>query len=180
MEQVHFTDRLQLRPLALHDASRVEELAGDYEIAKTTLNVPHPYPEGSAGAWIESVHAAVAAGEALSFAMTLKGSDELIGVMGLTINPKHKRAELAYWIGKPYWGQGYGTEAARKVIELGFQHFDLNRIFAAAFTANPGSWRIMEKIGMKHEGTHRKHVIKWGEPIDLTFYSILREEYEDQ
>jgi hypothetical protein len=52
METVYFTERLQLRPMRVEDAERVEELAGDYEIAKTTLNIPHPYPQDSARGWI--------------------------------------------------------------------------------------------------------------------------------
>jgi len=170
------TEQLELRPLTLEDASRVEELAGDYEIAKTTLSVPHPYPEGAATTWIEAIQAAEADGTGRNFALIRKEDGLLIGVSGLIINSKHKRAELAYWVGKDYWGRGYGTEAAKAIIKIGFEEHDLNRIFAAAFTDNPGSWRIMEKIGMKHEGTFRQHVIKWDKPMDLTFYAILRED----
>ncbi|MFT4416268.1 GNAT family N-acetyltransferase [Fredinandcohnia humi] len=171
------TERLILRTLTIEDADRVEELASEYDIAKTTLNIPHPYPEGSAKTFIESVLLAEEKDNVAFFAIIDKESSSLIGIINLGNIPVHKRGELAYWIGKPYWGKGYGTEAANKVIEFGFEQMELNKIFAASFTDNPGSWRIMEKIGMKHEGTLRGHVIKWDKSLDLHYYGILRDEY---
>ncbi len=69
-------------------------------------------------------------------------------------------------------------EAAKTLLHYGFNELHLNKIFAAAFTNNPGSWRIMEKIGMKHEGTFKQHVVKSGEPMDITYYGILLDEYK--
>ncbi|MCH1625940.1 GNAT family N-acetyltransferase [Ferdinandcohnia quinoae] len=170
------TERLLLRSLKIEDAERVEELASDYDIAKTTLNIPHPYPEGSAAPFIKSMLEAEKENKMATFAIIEKSSSSLIGTMSIGNNTEHKRGELAYWIGKPYWGKGYGTEAAKAVIRYGFDEFGLQKVFAAAFTDNPGSWRIMEKIGMKHEGTLRNHVIKWGKSVDLHYYGILKEE----
>ena len=87
---------------------------------------------------------------------------------------------MGYWLGKAYWGKGYATEAAKKMIEIGFKEYDWNRIYATAFTNNPATMRVMEKAGMKYEGTHRKELLKWGEPIDIAYYAILREEFEEQ
>ncbi|WP_409302770.1 GNAT family N-acetyltransferase [Peribacillus sp. SCS-155] len=176
MKSLH-TERLVLRGLTLEDAARVEELAGDYQVARTTLTIPHPYPEGSAKDFITSITAAAEQGKLVIYAITEKETENLIGIINISLNEPNQRGELAYWIGKPYWGKGYGTEAAERLIQLGFENLNLNKIFAASFTDNPGSWRIMEKVGMKHEGTLRQHVVKWGEPIDLSYYSILKEEY---
>lgn len=171
------TERLILRPLTLEDADRVEELAGDYEVAKTTLTIPHPYPKGSAKQFIRSVLDAEKDGKIVIFALIKKEDSSLIGIMNITINTSHDRGELAYWIGKPYWRKGYGTEAAKELVKLGFEELHLNRIFAASFANNPGSWRIMEKIGMKYEGTLKQHLVKWDEYIDLAYYGILKQDY---
>lgn len=97
-----------------------------------------------------------------------------MGVVSLGLAMAHHRAELGYWIGKPYWGQGYMTEAARAVIEFGFQQLSLNRIVAYAMTKNPASSRVMEKNGMTYEGTFPQHVRKWDDYEDLVAYGIVR------
>lgn len=174
------TERLILRKLTIEDSDRIEELASDYDVARTTLTVPYPYPKGSAKQFITSVLAAENEGRFVIFAIEDKFESSLIGVINISINQPHNRGELGYWVGKPYWNKGYGTEAAKAVIKLGFNELQLNRIFAASFTHNPGSWRIMEKIGMKKEGTFHQHVLKWGEYVDLTYYGLLKEDYENQ
>ncbi|WNS76348.1 GNAT family N-acetyltransferase [Bacillus sp. DTU_2020_1000418_1_SI_GHA_SEK_038] len=170
--------RVILRSLTLDDAEKVEEYASDYEISKTTLNIPHPYPKGSARDFIRSVLEAQKEGRNFNFAIICKENRSFIGLIGLRPVTEHKRGEVGYWIGKPFWGNGYGTEAAKLIIKYGFEVLNLNRIYAAAFTSNPGSWRIMEKCGMKHEGIFRNHVCKDGKPLDLTYYGILKEEYK--
>lgn len=172
------TKRLILRPLALGDSSRIEELAGDYEVAKSTLNIPHPYPEGSAIQFIESIHTAEHNNKIAMFAIVDKDSQQLIGLINLNLSLPFKRGELAYWIGKHYWGKGYGTEAAKALLEYGFNSLKLNKIFAASFTSNPGSWKIMEKIGLKYEGTLKQHVARFGQFYDLTYYGLLKEEFQ--
>ncbi|QED46738.1 GNAT family N-acetyltransferase [Cytobacillus dafuensis] len=166
-----------LRSLTLEDAEKVEEYASDYDVAKTTLNIPHPYPKGSAKEFIANILEAEKEGRVITYAIVLKEDHDLIGLISIRPVMEHRRGELGYWIGKPFWGKGYGTEAAKLLIKYGFDILNLNRIYAAAFTDNPGSWRIMEKCGMKHEGILRNHILKEDKPIDLTFYSILKEEY---
>lgn len=73
------TKRLFLRPFQLADAKHVQELAGNIEVAKTTLNIPHPYPDGAAEAWIERTHEAAARGEIFAFAMVKKDARTLVG-----------------------------------------------------------------------------------------------------
>ncbi len=171
------TERLLLRPLQREDAGIVEEYASDYAIAKTTLNIPHPYPVGSALDYIESVLASETSGKQHVFAITEKKTGNLLGTIALNITAAHSRGELAYWVGKPHWGQGYGTEAARRLLEYGFETLQLRKIFAASFTDNPGSWRIMEKIGLKYEGTLKQHVSRLGKEHDLAYYGLLRSEF---
>jgi len=172
------TKRLILRSPTLNDADRIEELASDYDIAKTTLNIPHPYPKGSAVEFINHVLDKEKEGTIKIYAVIKKELDALIGLINININPAHEHGELGYWIGKPYWGNGYGTEAARAVVDFGFTHLNLHKIFARASAQNPGSWRIMEKLGMIYEGEQRQHYIRFGKYIDIVCYGILKTEYE--
>ena len=172
------TQRLELRPLCPGDATEVRSLAAAREVAATTLRIPHPYPEGAAEAWIESVSAAMVQGEAVVWAITLRGSGELVGAVGLEISTDHARAELGYWVGVPYWNRGYATEAAAALVEHAFSSLGLNRVFAHYFATNEASGRVMQKLGMVREGRLRQHVVKWGERIDLELYSVLRAEWD--
>jgi len=169
--------KITLRSLEVKDAEHIERLAGDYEIAKTTLSIPYPYPEGAAVTFIKCMKETEKKGEVLIYAITDPSKNELIGIINLNLSLHHKRGELAYWIGKEYWGNGYASEAARELLKIGFEEKGLNRIFAAAFVDNPGSWMVMEKIGMKKEGTLREHVYKGGESVDLHYYGMVAEDY---
>jgi RimJ/RimL family protein N-acetyltransferase len=101
----------------------------------------------------------------------------LIGAMGLVIKGEGI-AEIGYWIGVPYWNRGYASEAAAEIVRYGFEECGMDRIFACHFQRNPASGRVLQKVGMQYEGTLRRHLVKWGERIDLAFYGILREEWE--
>lgn len=172
------TERLLLRSLTNDDSDRIEELAGEFDVAKSTLNIPYPYPKGSAIDFIESVLNAEKNNEIIMFAIIKKESQHLIGLINLNLSTQYSRGELAYWIGKHYWGNGYGTEAAEALLEYGFNYLNLNKIFAASFTSNPGSSRIMEKIGLRYEGTLKQHVARFGKYYDLAYYGLLKKEFE--
>jgi [ribosomal protein S5]-alanine N-acetyltransferase len=171
------TKRLRLRPLSIGDAERIEELAGNYDVAKTTSTIPHPYPKGSAKDFIRNVLEAANKGKLVIFAITLRGTHEIVGLINIHVNQANNRGELGYWIGKPFWGSGYGTEAANAVLTIGFKKLKLNKIYAQAFTSNPGSWKIMEKIGLTYEGTLKQHIYRFGEYFDLAVYGMVREDY---
>ncbi|MGA4518084.1 GNAT family protein [Solibacillus sp. FSL W7-1472] len=173
------TERLLLRPLTFDDSDRIEELAGEYDVAKSTLNIPHPYPKGSASQFIESIQTAEQNNKIVMFAIINKETKLLIGLINLNLSIPYQRGELAYWIGKEYWGNGYGTDAAKALLEYGFNQLKLNKIFAASFTSNTGSWKVMEKIGLKYEGTLKQHVSSFGQFYDLTYYGLLKEEFEN-
>jgi ribosomal-protein-alanine N-acetyltransferase len=171
------TSRLILRPFKLDDAPVVKELAGKWDIAETTANIPHPYKEGMAEEWISTHQEAFDKGEAVTFAITLKPDGMLIGAIGIHINKTNRLGEMGYWIGKPYWNQGYCTEAAKEVVRYAFEVLDLNRIQARHMTKNPASGRVMQKVGMKYEGTLRQSLFRWGKFEDAAIYSILQDEY---
>ena len=170
--------RLRLRPFSLEDVGEVTTLAGEGDIASTTMSIPHPLDKSLAEEWIQSRQSRFATGEGIVFAISLKDSGQLVGSIGLGIEKKHQHAALGFWIGKPYWNQGYATEAAGLVIQYGFLSLGLNRIHASHFVRNPGSGRVMEKNGMKYEGCLRQHILKWGKFEDLNCYAILKEDYQ--
>ena len=172
------TDRLVLRPFGPSDAAGVQRLAGEWEIADTTLNIPHPYEDGMAEEWIATHKAKFEASQGCIFALTLRTSDDLIGAMGLMITRRFDHAELGYWIGKPYWNKGYCTEAARAVVAYGFTGLGLHRIHASHMARNPASGRVMRKLGMTQEGTLRGHAKKWDNYEDLVIFGILKEEWK--
>ena len=88
------------------------------------------------------------------------------------------RAELGYWVGVPYWGRGYATEAAREMLRHGFEDLKLNRIFAGVFGGNVASSNVLRKIGMQHEGTARQHFLKWGQFLDNECYGIIASDWK--
>ena len=171
------TERLLLRSLTLEDATDVQRLAGDRDIALMTVAIPHPYEDGMAEEWIRASSERFEKDEALNFAITLRADKNLIGAIGLELDLEHQRGELGYWIGKPYWNLGYATEAAKAVVAYSFEVLKLNRIYAFHFTRNPASGRVLEKIGMRYEGCRRQHTKKWGNFEDSIGYGILKANY---
>src|SRR5688500_15729272 len=169
------TARLTLRPLTLDDAERLHELVTAREVALNTLRIPHPYPEGMAEEWIGKRKEQEADGE---FAFAIDDG-ALVGVIGLHLKRDDDTAEIGYWLGVPYWGRGYASEAAAALIRFGFEALNLNKIYAGYFSRNPASGRVLQKCGMRYEGTLRQHHKKWGEYVDLEFYSILKNDWEE-
>jgi RimJ/RimL family protein N-acetyltransferase len=170
------TERLYLRTPQLDDAPAVQKLVRDERIARTTLNIPHPYPEGAAVEWIKRIHASD--DDIHPHLMFLKESDTLVGSVGMSVSRRHNQAEVGYWVGVPYWGNGYATEGLQSLVDFGFSQLNLHRIFGEYYTTNPASRRVMEKVGMIYEATLRDHVHHQGEYKDVGFCGILKHEWE--
>jgi [ribosomal protein S5]-alanine N-acetyltransferase len=170
------TERLLLRPFAMADAPRVAELCAEREIAATTLFIPHPYTLEDAQVWLQGHQETFDSGHGVQFAICRE--EELIGAVGLVIEPQHDRGDLGYWIGKPYWGAGYATEAAAAVVRYGFLELKLNRVHAYHYLGNSASGRVLEKIGLRCEGLARQHIKKWGQYQDCPLYGLVRADYD--
>ncbi len=168
------TDRLRLRPYCDADIPALLPLIGTREVAATTLRIPHPYTEQDARAFLDSIQSDHEA----RLAITLRSDGRLMGGIGLVIQEPHQHAELGYWLGASYWGRGYATEAAREMLRYGFDDLRLHRIFASYFEGNTASARVLQKIGMRHEGVQREHVCKWGKFINSQLCGILRAEWQ--
>ena len=169
--------RIVLRPFKLNDAKRVQFLAGDISIVSGAINIPYPYLDGIAESWISTHYKEYKKGNSLILAITLKESGLLIGSVGLYVNKIHQNAELGYWIGKDYWGNGYCSEAVSGIINYAFTHMNLNKIFANFLTRNSASGRVLIKNGFCKEGFFKKH-IKYADSFeDVECYSLLKEDY---
>src|SRR5579864_392959 len=103
------TRRLLLRPIERSDIPAIVSLAGAREVAATTANIPHPYTENDAQSFLANAEEEFRAGRSVTFAITLLAGGELRGAVGLVIAPELGHAELGYWMGVPYWGQGFAT-----------------------------------------------------------------------
>jgi RimJ/RimL family protein N-acetyltransferase len=174
------TERLILRPFALSDAGRVQELAGEQEIAATTLRIPHPYEDGMAEEWIGTLGGNWLEGREATFAVTRREDGSLTGSISLVLQRDHERAEVGYWIGKPYWSRGYATEAVGEILRFAFEDLGLHRVQATFLPTNPASGKVLIKAGLTREGRLRQYVKKGGRFEDLELYSLLAGEYRER
>ncbi len=171
------TPRLLLRAFAEADVPRLISLAGDYEVARNTLNIPHPYTQADAQHWLRLTQQGYAQHTAYAFELELRATGEFIGGMGLTLEARFDRAEVGYWLGQLYWGLGLATEALAAVLRFGFEELNLNKIYATHIAENPASGRVMLKNGMVKEGELVQHTKRDGRYHDLWQYRLTRQEY---
>lgn len=139
------TARLRLRSFTLEDAPVVQQVAGNSRVADTTANVPHPYTDGVAEAWIATHESSASEGQSYTWAIANLETNELMGCISLILN-RHDGAELGYWLGVPHWNHGFMSEATRAVIDTGFSRLKLRRIVARHFVRNPASGRVMQGL----------------------------------
>ncbi|MCU0632950.1 MAG: GNAT family N-acetyltransferase [Methanolinea sp.] len=166
------TPRLILRQFTMDDAPVVQALAGDVCIAAGVLSIPHPYTLDDAWQWIGQHPSLRQSGEQFIFAVTELRSRVLAGAVSIRVNEEHAHAELGYWIGRPFQGRGYATEAAGAMLEFGFLGLHLHRIYARHLAWNTPSSRVLSHIGMSFEGTMQGHACKWGVFHDVHLYGI--------
>jgi [ribosomal protein S5]-alanine N-acetyltransferase len=172
------TERLLLRRLEISDAPRLTELFGNYEVLRMITGVAYPYTEDHARDFIGRAQENFDAGTNFAFAMVSKAEQTLIGCIELGLRRQFRHGDLGYWVGAPYWGKGYMTEAARQMLRYGFDDLNLNRIYSCHFAHNPASGRVMQKIGMTYEATLRQYIVKFDEYVDMVYYGILKSEWQ--
>lgn len=175
------TERLRLRQLHLSDAPQMQQLLEDApEIADNVLHVKRPYPAGQAEQSIQnSLKYMQESKAAYYFCVVDKDSDLMMGRIWMHLDTAHNRSTCGYWLGKPYWGKGYMSEAVRRAVQFGFEDLDLHRISSSIFPENGGSIGVVLNAGMTYEGTLRQHIFNAGKYHDLAYYGILRSEWEN-
>ncbi|MGG0249887.1 GNAT family N-acetyltransferase [Bacillus sp. AFS043905] len=167
------TKRLVLRIFQKSDAVAVTKLCNNYNIYKNTLYLPYPYTIEDALSWIEHHLDNFNANKSYEFAITDKEIGKLYGAIALSNNQKFNNGEIAYWIGKKFWGNGYATEAAQAILHFAFEEKQYHKVFARYFNSNPASGRVMQKLGLKKEGILIDHVRKENRFEDLVYYGII-------
>ena len=175
------TDRLSLRPFRADDGPDVERLAGDWNVARMTTRIPHPYPAGSGAMWIATHDPARRNGSAYPSAVTRGG--ELVGCVGLNnldskswthrVPDEQATLELGYWIGAPFWGKGYATEAAAAVIAFAFGWLGKTHLVAGCFPDNAASRRVLEKHGFAANGSRMLPSAAQGREVECILMAPL-------
>jgi RimJ/RimL family protein N-acetyltransferase len=175
------TARLILRPWHAGDATALHQLAGRREIADTMISVPHPFTLEYATEWIVGTGHAHAKGHALHFAITEAPTGSLVGAAELrSIDTVHSHAELSFWIGVNWWGQGFATEVVHALVRHGFDQLHLNRILAYHMVRNPASGQVLKKAGLQQEGLLRQCVKKWSQFEDVVLMAVLHDDWRSQ
>jgi len=147
-EIVATTFRLDLRRLRDSDAALIQPLADNWDIARQTINLPHPYSLDDARRLIAAAALAASRGKEQVFAISRSSDGTLVGLAGLITDMSPP--EAGYWIGAPYWGQGFASEALGAVCNYALRALDCARIDAVAFSDNLASIRVLEKCGFRH------------------------------
>jgi RimJ/RimL family protein N-acetyltransferase len=148
-----FPERIASLPVLLRtftpaDAPRVVELCGDWEVARMTARVPHPYTLEMAESFIVACREAFATGTTPTYAIARSDDGTLVGAIGISSDVLDEGVSLGYWIGRPHWGNGYATAAARAMLALAFSRLDIEVLTAIHLVRNPASGRVMAKCGM--------------------------------
>ena len=154
------TLRLRIRPPRADDAGAISEMAADWDVAKQTASVPHPYDRAYADKFIEE---ATDMKTAAQWVVERRSDRMLVGVIGVGGSGYH---DMGFWFGKDHWGQGYATEAVTAVTEFALDVLGVAEIKAGVFIENPASARVLEKAGfiegetfevtLEHRGGLRK------------------------
>lgn len=170
------TRRLLLRRFAPDDAEEVAEYAASPEWGRYLVNVPQPFTPRDAEEFVVRFASPETSGATVMFAIVLDG--KVIGEAYLNLDAQNQRAELGYSLSPEHWGKGLATEAARAVMDWGFQTSRLNKVFATCDPRNEPSRRVLERLGMSLEGQLRRHLLWRGEFRDVLHYGLLRGEWE--
>jgi len=170
------TDRLLLRPGWAEDAPELARAIADEQIVRNLATAPWPYALKDAEAFLASPRDPVMP----SFLITERtaGAPRIVGSCGLGRRPSGA-VEMGYWIARPYWGQGFATEAAHALIDIA-RTLKLPRLEASHFVDNPASGRVLEKLGFVPTGLSatRYSCARGGEAIAKLYWLRLIERVE--
>lgn len=162
----------KLRPWHLDDSESLAYYANNYNIARfMTDRFPHPYTIEDATSFIQ-----MASSGTPTNILAIDVEGKAVGGIGLHIQPDiyRKNAELGYWLGEPFWGRGIITMAISQMVDYGFKHWDITRIFARPFGTNKASQRVLEKTGFELEGRFKNTLFKYEQYLDELIYAIRR------
>ena len=172
------SDRLLLRPVIESDAPSIQAYHSLEEVAKYQFWEPRSEEavRGEVKKW--TTHSQIDGEGDLQLAVILKKSGELIGDVFFKITDAAARqGTVGYTFNPAFQGKGYATEAAKVMLKLGFETFDLHRMFARCDARNVPSWRLMERLGMRREAHFKEHALFKGGWDEEFYYAILQREW---
>jgi len=168
------TPRLFLRWPKASDAKAIVDLAGDKRVAEMTARIPHPYPADGATKFIIGARSMNAEGQQLLLAICARSApDKLIGMIGVE-RRKGDAPELGYWLGVPYWGQGFMTEATQALIDALFLYTEEKEVLASIRVTNAASRKVLEHCGFQYEGGGMSFRPAWGDFTPSDTYRLNR------
>lgn len=166
---------VRLRAWTLADAPALAKLINNKKVQDNLRDgLPFPYSEEDAKVFLSAV---LASDPDQNLAFAIEADGELIGSISATrcANIHFRTAELGYYLGEPYWGKGFATEAVRQICDYIYRNTDIIRIFAEPFAYNTASCRVLEKAGFQLEGLLRCNAVKNGRTLDMKMYARIRE-----
>jgi RimJ/RimL family protein N-acetyltransferase len=148
------TARLRMRSLREDDLAALLALIDNWQVARWVSRLPHPYSEADGRDWIALVRQDHARGRPRRFGIALKETDRLVGGVGLdgSTGDGSEEPALGYWLGQPYWGNGYMREAVAAVVDYGFRTLGFETIRAYTDPSNAASQKVLLRCGLKHVG----------------------------
>ena len=174
--EIAVNNQIHLSEFRPSDKPALLESLNDREIYDRTLRIPFPYTDAAADEWLALVAKITKQqGRPVHFAIR-SAADALIGGCGFDgfqVGKSH-RAEVGYWLAKPFWGRGIMTAVVQRLCKHAFEEFGLVKITAHVFSFNPASARVLEKCGFQEEGFLRKHFLKDGQFLDARLFGLLR------
>ena len=171
---VQLTERLVLRLPHEEDIDALAVLADNVNVARMLARLPYPYSRDHAVDFIK-LAASGAIGQ-FAYAITLADTGEFIGSITLHDHKYGSGYEIGYWLGEPYWGKGYATEATTALIDLSFRELSLEQIYISAQSRNEGSKRVIEKCGFRHTGSAVGHSVIDGD-VPVECYIMTRQQW---
>ncbi|MDR1434901.1 MAG: GNAT family N-acetyltransferase [Puniceicoccales bacterium] len=171
------TERLILRAIEERDLDDLMKSFSDYDTVYMLAFMPWPFDRNRTLTYMKNLSWNMDHGNSLYWAITLPEKDSMMGVIGLTLEHEHDRAELHYWLEKEYRNRGYMTEAAKRIVDYVFKDLNMNRLDVNHLNVNLGSQRVLEKCGFTLECEKEGFCKKEGKYENMKFYRILRREY---
>lgn len=179
MNEIELSEGFFLSGVQHRDKEALVEHLQSREISRNTLDIPYPYSESDAETWIE-MRREHRKQEPKEVTFAIRNPEEtLIGVVGagnFEVGSSH-RANVGYWLAKPYWNRGIMTEAVDRYAQYAFAELGVVRLTAEVFAENVASARVLEKVGFTQEGHLRNHRENEGDLVDVLYFGLLEDEF---
>ena len=171
------TARLWLRWPRASDAAAIERYSSQWEVARYTARIPHPYPRGAAERFIYAAREGNSSGRDLTLVLTpIRGKREAIGAVGLELHGRD-RLTLGYALAPEFWGNGYASEAVVAIVEAAFSLTQAIAINASVRVENPASRRVLEKTRFRFVGTGREGAPARGGLVECDRFALGRADW---